>query len=44
MLLQIPLPSMLPHNIEQSSRYYTVGPYWLSILNIAVYMYPLQTP
>ena len=29
-----PLPSRLPHNIEQSSLYYTVGPWWLSILNI----------
>ena len=30
--LQTPLPSRLPHNIEQSSVYYRVGPCWLSIL------------
>ena len=35
-LQQTPLPSGLPHNIEQSSVRYTVGPCWLSILNIAV--------
>ena len=35
-LTQTPLPSRLPHNIEQSSLCYTVGPCWLSILNIAV--------
>ena len=35
-LPQTPLPSRLPHNIEQSSQCYTVGPCWLSILNIAV--------
>ena len=34
-LLQI-LPSSLPHNTEQSSLCYTVGPCWLPILNIAV--------
>ena len=54
-LLQIPLPSSPAHNIEQSSLCYTVGPYWLSILNKAVYMlipdsltipslYPKNTP
>ena len=32
-----PLPSRLPHNIEQSSICYTAAPWWLSILNIAVY-------
>ena len=31
-----PLPSRLSHNLEQSSVCYTVGPCWLSILNIAV--------
>jgi len=31
------LPSRLPHNIEQSSLCYTVGPCWLSILNTAVW-------
>ena len=35
-LPQTPLPSRLPHNIEQSSLCYAVGPCWLSILNIAV--------
>ena len=36
-LLQTPLSSRLPHNIEQSSMGYTIGigPCWLSILNIA---------
>jgi len=32
-LFQTPLPPRLPHNIEQSSLYYIVGPCWLSILN-----------
>ena len=31
-LPQTPLPSRLPHNIEQSSVYYRVGPCWLSTL------------
>ena len=35
-LPQTPLPSRLPHNIEQSSMSYIVGPCWLSILKIAV--------
>ena len=35
-LPQTPLTSRLPHNIEQSSLCYRVGPCWLSILNIAV--------
>ena len=35
-LPQTPLPSRMPYNIEQSSLCYTVGPCWLSILNIAV--------
>ena len=35
-LPQIPLPSRLPHNIEQSSPCCIVGLGWLSILNIAV--------
>ena len=35
-LPQTPLPSRLLHNIEQSSLCYTVGPCWLSFLNIAV--------
>ena len=32
-----PLSSRLPHNIEQSSLCYTVGPCWLPILNIPVH-------
>ena len=43
-LPQTPLPSRLPHNIEQSSLCSTVGPSWLSILNTAVYLCPSQTP
>ena len=39
-LSQAPLPSRLPHNIEQSSMCCTVGPCWLSILNTAVYTHP----
>ena len=35
-LFQVIFPYMLLQNIEQSSLCYTVGPYWLSILNIAV--------
>ena len=35
-LFQILFPFRLLHNIEQSSLCYTVGPCWLSILNIAV--------
>ena len=35
-LPQPPFPSRLPHNVEQSSVCYTVVPYWLSILNIAM--------
>ena len=38
-LPEIPLPSRLPQNIEQSSLCYTVGPYWFSILNKAVCVY-----
>ena len=41
---QTPLPSRLPHNIEQSSLCHTVGPCWSSILNIAVCTRPSQTP
>ena len=43
-LPQAPLPSRLPHNIEQSSLCCTVGPCCLSILNIAVCTCPSQTP
>ena len=41
-LPQSPLPSRLPHTIEQSSLCSTVGPSWLSILNRAVC--PSPTP
>ena len=43
-LLQPILPPRLPHNIEQSSLCYTVGPFWLSILNIALCPCPSQMP
>ena len=43
-LPQSPLPSKLPHNIEQSSVCYTVGSCWLSILNIAVCTCDLTLP
>ena len=33
-LPETPLPSRLPHNMEQSSKGSTVDPHWLSILNI----------
>ena len=33
---QIPVPSRLSHNTEQSSMCYTAGSCWLSILNIEV--------
>ena len=41
---QTPLPSRLPHGIEQSSMCYTVGPCWLSILHKAVCTWPFKTP
>ena len=43
-LPQIPLLSRLTNNTEQSSMCHTIGPCWLSILNIAVYTRPSQTP
>ena len=43
-LPQTLLPSRLPHNIEQISLGYTVGPFWLSILNTAVCTCHLQPP
>ena len=43
-LPQTPLPSRLPHNIEQSSLCYAVCPCWFYILNIAVCTCPSQTP
>ena len=43
-LLQPPLPPRLPHNTEQSSLSYTVGPCWLFILNVTVCSSPSQTP
>ena len=33
-LFQILFPFRLLHNFEQNSLCYTVGPYWLSVLNI----------
>ena len=42
--IQTPLPSRLPHNIEQSSLCYIVDPCWLFILNIAVCTCPPQAP
>ena len=38
------LPSGLPRNIKQSSLSYTVGPCWLSILNMAEYTCQSQLP
>ena len=48
---QMPMPSRLPHHIEQSSLYYIVGPCWWSILNTMclhvhpkLYNYPFPPP
>ena len=43
-LFQIILPFRLLQNIEQSSLCCTVGPCWLSVLNIALCTYRSQTP
>ena len=43
-LFQILFPFRLLQNIEQSSVCYTVGPCWLSNLNIAVCTCQSQTP
>ena len=43
-LAQILFLFRLLHSIEQSSLDYTVGPCWLSILNIAVCTRQSQTP
>ena len=43
-LPQTAILSRLPHNTEQSSLCYTVGPCWLSILNMAVCTRQSQTP
>ena len=43
-LFQILFPIRLLQNIEQGSLCYTVGPCWLSILNIAVCTCQSQTP
>ena len=43
-LFQILFPFKLLQSIEQSSLCYTVGPCWLSILNIAVGTCQSQTP
>ena len=40
---QSPFSSRLPHNIEQSSLCYSVGPHRLSVLNTAVCTCPSQT-
>ena len=37
-LPQTPLPSRLPHDIEQSSLCYSVNLCWLFLLNIAFYL------
>ena len=37
-----PLPSRLPHDIEQKSLCYAAGPCWLSILDRAVWTCPLE--
>ena len=42
-LLQILFPFRLLQNIEQRPLCYTVGPCWLSILNIAMYTCQSQT-
>ena len=36
-------PPRVPHNIEQGSLRYTVGPYWLSIFSIAMCTCSSQT-
>ena len=43
-LFQILFPIRLSQSTEQSSLCYTVGPCWLSILNIAVCACQSQTP
>ena len=43
-LFQILFPFRLLQNTEQSSLRYIVGPCWLSILNIVVYICQSQTP
>ena len=42
-LPQTPLPSRPAHHLEQSFLCYTVGPCWLSILNIAMCI-PMSIP
>ena len=43
-LFQITFLFRLLENIEQGSLCYTVGPCWLSILNVAVCTHQSQTP
>ena len=43
-LFKILFPFRLLQSIEQSALCYTVGPYWLSILNIAVCTCQSQSP
>ena len=42
-LLQTQFPFRLLQSIQQSSLWYTDGPYWLSILNIAMCTFQFQT-
>ena len=43
-LLQTPLPSRLPHDVDQGPLCYIAGSCWLSILTITVYTCQSQTP
>ena len=43
-LFQILFPFRLSQNIEQHSLYYTVGPYWSSVLNTALCTCQSHTP
>ena len=43
-LLKILFPFRLLHNSEQSSLFYTIGPFWLFTLNISVCACQSQTP
>ena len=43
-LFQVLFPFRLLQDIEQTSLCYTVDPYWLSILNMAVCTCQSQTP
>ena len=43
-LPQTPLPSRLPHDIEQTSLGWPAGPCWFSMLNTAMCPRPSRTP